>query len=1774
MKRILLALSFVLIALAAVSCDVNPGDCVASYSKEIRIDDPVTVRLFDSFALKDNDQTLEAARKALSISPKVDFDVQIVDPQTFCIIPRQSLEYNTTYKITADFSKFGVSGGKQTFEVTTLAPVLLFDYSKLTGYPGIDDRYQIEMEVSSPEKLDDKYLESGFSVKGADASVAWVHSDDGKNHTATIGNIAAGDKKHTLELSYAWPKYAAEGTRRFDVPAKGQFVVVDSEVKAEPYAYELAFSSALDPKQDFQNLVTMPGAGKLSFIVKENVLKIVPAVKAEGRQFVSVSKAVSSTKGQKLAEDFEHWFEIPTGEPMVRFLSKGAVLPSSGDVNLAFQAINYAKARVRVKRIYENNVLQFLQDNKLGDTYCYTENVARVVLDTTLVLGESNSARLRNINTYGLHLADLVKVERGAIYRIELRGDTPLAEFSDDHYESDYYFGSYSDYENRVRNILVSDLSAIAKGSDKGEYTVFVTDILSAQPVSGAKVTLYNSVNQVVGEGSTASGGKFTCMVPDDRVQTVIVSKGSDKSYLSMSSGSAVSMSSFAVDGNASRQGQKGFIFGERGVWRPGDDIHITFVSMLDEGVLPSNHPVTAVLSNPQGQTISTLVNNAGCDGMYSFTFTTSPDAPTGNWEVAVTAGGQTWYKTVKIETVKPNNIVIDLKLNDKPVLPVGDIRADITARWLVGNPAKDLEVRVDADFYSDRTSFDGYKGYVFEDRSRSFTEQSIELYKGRTDGNGKLSFVTGLRESDAVPGMVTGRFTTRVFEKSGDFSIDRYTTTVSLYDTYVGLFVPEQESEWGESYLDKAKPHTFKLAALDYRGQPARQNVRVNVEVYKMGWSWWWSSSSAGLASYAKDSYNQPYKELTATVAGGKGEFKLDFSKEESGFYFIRVTDPVGGHAASAVTMVRTSYEQASDGNSDAAVRLPMTLNKEKFTVGETAQLTIPSASGARALVSIEKGARVLKTWWVDCKGDKTDIAIPIEAGMAPNIYATVSLIQPYNNAENDAPIRMFGVQRLFVEEGATHLHPVIDIAGEVRPEKEVTFTVREQDGRPMSYVVALVDEGLLSLTRFKTPDPWNSFYATEALGVRTWDLYDLIIGAYGARMEQLFAIGGDSEGDAPVTPNTQAERFKPVSIFLGPYTVKAKSTGKHTVQIPQYIGNVRAMVIASDGSAMGATEKNVMVTKPVMVKATLPRVLGTEEEVVLPVTVFTNKDGVGSVTVEVKAEGALTGGGTATVNMPKAGEELAYFTLKASDAAGIGKIHTVAKGGGDSSAEDLEIDIREPNTRTTNSLVKLIEGGKTLQLPFALAGRPGTNEVNVEASTIPPVDLEYRMGYLTGYPHGCLEQTVSAAFPQLYLGDLTELKTEDREKVEKNVKAALNRLSSFSIPSGGMTYWPGTSSYMGASVWATIYATHFLVEAQKAGYAVPASLKKSNLSYLKSVASSKSYDAESRAYACYVLALAGSPDRGDMNRLREDMAKLPESCNLLLAGAYALDGKKDIARTVLQNTRTGAETFDRFSANFDSEERVQAIAAMIHTAVGDKTAAFRCVERLAGWLNNRNHYMSTQSTSWALRAVADYMKNNSVDGLNVSVKAPHSSSTLKTSKAIAQGSLAAGDGTSLDLEITNSSKAPVYLVVSSTGVPDKGQEVSRADGLKMMVVYTKPDGTSIDPADIEQGTDFIVNTYITNLSATTDYTNLALTQVFPSGWEIHVDRVDGFYQDYRDDRVYSYLYLGRSKTSCVKTRVTATYKGRFYLPAVVCEAMYDNTVGASVPGGWVTVR
>lgn len=1768
LKNVVLLLAMSALMLGA--CKGNgDADMTVTCPQNIRYNDPVCLAFSNGATWAGTD--VSRLKKSISVSPAFDFEVELSDDaSTLNLYPAAPLEYRREYQLSINLSKVGIGKGKSKCTFTTLAPMASINWGSLTCDSAGDAwNYTLSMDIISSDPLDSEYLEKRTSVPSSVGSVAWDHSQDGLSHSAHFSGIKAGDVPLQLKFSCKLERYSISEEKTYIVPGREVFCAVSSKVVADPYHYEVTFSDVIAPRQDFQSLVTMPSAGRLTFVADANILKITPSQKPEGRQEIRILKSLKSASGHSMSEEYESWFAVPSKEPFLRFVSKGTVLPSAGGMNIHFESSNYRKVRVRCRRIYENNVLQFLQNNRLSDAECYLGNVARQILDTTILLG-SDDALLTSPSNYGLNLAGMVNVQRGAIYKIELGGVEPLASFNDERYESDYWLGSWKDYADRTRNVLVSDLAVIAKQGEDGEYRIIVSDIISATAVSGARVDLYNDVNQCLASGRTDGEGMFTARIQNDRAITAIVSDGKDKAYLCVKPGESLSLSNFDVGGVTAKGGIKGFIFAERGVWRPGDEIHLSFIASAERGSLPQNHPVSVNLYDPMGQLMRTEVSNSGRDGLYSFCLKTDRNAPTGRWNAVVSMGGQSWTKAVRIETVKPNNILISLEPDSK-ILPSSAISGKLSAKWNVGIPADGLSTVMEATFSSAPTSFKNYPGYCFTDRSRSFEQQTVRLYEGRTDAGGNMRF-NAKYDASSAPGMLKASFTTRVFEKNGDFSTSVSSASVSPYKRYIGMKLPVKTDEWGDEYLDRKLSHNISLVAVDRNGAEYSQNVGLTIELYKMGWNWWWSSSSDRLAQYARDSYMKPYKTITKTLTDGKGTVPVAFDKEESGFYFIRVCDDAGGHATSAVVMVRASYESQLNADASSATRLPISLDKDSYRAGEKARLLIPSADGAKALVSLEKGGSVLKTFWVNCTENNTAIEIPVSADMAPNIYASVSMIQPYNSSANDAPIRMFGVQRINVEEASTHLNPIADLPAKTAPEGKLSFNVRERDGRPMSFVVALVDEGLLNLTSFKTPDPWKHFFATEALGVRTWDLYNAVIGAYGAKMEQLFAIGGDGE-NADIAPDSVSDRFPPVSMFFGPYTVGAKGKVKIDAELPKYVGTLRAMIVATDGHNMGCAQNQVQVTKPVMTRLTLPRLVGTQDEISVPVTVMALEDRVGEVKVELVSSGALevVGESKKSVTLPSAGDKTVYFKMRASSKAGSATVKAVCKASSDSSTDEVNIEVRQANPEIAVSQSLVIDAGAKASAKLDVAGFEKLSSVTAEASSIPALNLDSRLKYLCNYPHGCLEQTVSAAFPQLYLDCLMEMDREKKEKCAQNVASAIAAIPSFCIPGGGMTTWPGTSVRAGANVWASIYATHFMIEASSLGYSIPASLRRDALSYVKKVASSgKNTSAMDRSYACYVLALAGSADRGAMSRLREDASALSEDELILLAAAYALDGKKDAARDLCSMLGSASSKHDPYSSSYPSKERTMALRIMLSDVLGDKASAFAMVKELSQSLSDRQLFLSTQACSWALRAVADYVRTNSaqLSGVDVSLVGASKSYSLKSKTSLASAAL---DLSSASYDIANIGKSPAFVVLSARGTADRNSQIRREDGMSIKVEYLNADGIAIDPASIARGTDFTCRVFITNRTLS-DIKDVALTQIFPCGWEIRRGEEDVDtslqYQDFRDDRVCSYFDLPKESTRRITVRLVATYAGKYYHPAITAEAMYNGAVGVVVPG------
>ena len=739
------------------------------------------------------------------------------------------------------------------------------------------------------------------------------------------------------------------------------------------------------------------------------------------------------------------------------------------------------------------------------------------------------------------------------------------------------------------------------------------------------------------------------------------------------------------------------------------------------------------------------------------------------------------------------------------------------------------------------------------------------------------------------------------------------------------------------------------------------------------------------------------------------------------------------------------------------------------------------------------------------------------------------------------------------------------------------------------MAYTLAIVDEGLLDLTRFRTPDPWQAFNAREALGVNTWDLYNYVVGTYGGRIEQLFSIGGDDALNKG--PKAIVNRFKPVVQFAGPFLLKKGEKRQHTYKMPNYNGRVRVMVVAGNGEAYGNTEKSVLVRKPVMLLGTLPRVIGIGEEMVVPATVFATEKGVGDVQVTIACSGNMevVGEKSHMLHFETVSDKLAQFRIRVKDIPGAGHVKITATGGGEKSVYETDIEIRSVRRPQIKVTPVTLEAGKSWKGTVGLPGVEGTNSLVLEMSDVQPVNLSTRLSYLLGYPHGCVEQITSKAFPQLYLSGVASLTREQEQSTEATVKEVIRRLRSYQTVDGSFSYWPGGTA---PNAWGTVYAIHFLLEAEKKGYLVPEGMKRNALNDLSRIARNwkpeASYSAESeemtQAYRLFVLALGQVAEVGAMNRLKESKTLMSMSRYLLAAG-YALVGRPDVSKELVVKTTALTTACSGYDQTFGSDLRDTSIRLMTFCLLGDGKEAALLTNEISKTLAS-DDWLSTQSTAFSLVALSDYMEKYKMSGLmDFSYAVDGKTKKVSTTRNIWTETLLDKAASSASLELKNTGKSTLFARLVAEGIPAEGKEEAYANGLTLAVSYMDHDGHPVNTSALQQGTNFMAVVTVAN-SSPRGYSHLVLTEVFPAGWEIlntrfltgdTVDnRVTGVnYQDIRDDRAYSYIdYLPAGKQVTVRINLCAVYPGRFYLPPVYCEAMYDHLVRANTEGKMVTVE
>ena len=777
------------------------------------------------------------------------------------------------------------------------------------------------------------------------------------------------------------------------------------------------------------------------------------------------------------------------------------------------------------------------------------------------------------------------------------------------------------------------------------------------------------------------------------------------------------------------------------------------------------------------------------------------------------------------------------------------------------------------------------------------------------------------------------------------------------------------------------------------------------------------------------------------------------------------------------------------------------------------------------------------------------------------------MTLLQPHGETGNDRPIRLLGVVPVEVYDPATKLEPVVNAPEVFEPESTALVSVSEKSGRAMTYTLAVVDEGLLGLTRHKTPNPWNTFYAREALGVRSWDLYDVVLGAYGGAIEGLLAIGGDGSAEQP--PVAKANRFPPMVRNLGPFRLEAGARAEHEVDIPAYLGEVRVMVVAGRGGAFGEADQSVMVKKPLMALATLPRVLSVGEDVHLPVSVFATEDSIkqAKVTVSVSGAAALVGEGSVSVSFDAPGDRMVSLGLRGKSEPGIATVEVVVEGHGHTVRQTIELDVRYPALPVTDVIGGVAEAGAAWSGEMALVSTAGPSSTMLEVSRIPPMDLDRRLDELIAYPHGCVEQTTSAVFPQVALGDLVELSPERASRVAENIKVAIRRLQGFQTRSGGFGYWPGAA---GANPWSTSYVGHFLMEAERAGYVLPASMKSSWVDY-QTQASNRWIHGDpasqrQQAYRLYGLALAGSPDLGAMNRLSE--IELSDAARWRLAATYALAGQPEAAGELVAGARTEVAPYSELGGTFGSEKRDHAMILEALVLLGRDPG--EVVERVSTALASST-WLSTQETAHSLLAMSRYAGGDG-EPWTVSWAGEGAPTSAESKKPMLQIPITHRGA----VTVTNPGATRLYARVVQRGLPPLVEAPAVTSGLSVAVVWGNETAGTLDPSKIAQGTDFEATITVTNRRQQ-NLEEVALSALLPSGWETFGEAAgrgtDYEYRDVRDDRVLTYFDLEKGATKTFTVKLHAAYLGRFYLPPIVAEAMYDAEIHGRTAGRWIEV-
>ena len=812
--------------------------------------------------------------------------------------------------------------------------------------------------------------------------VSWLHNAATKTHSFTITDLKRL-KGAVNELTVHWDgsplNVDRKGDERFIIPAIGDFKVLDIKAVQDQDQYVLVqFSDAIMVGQELNGLIGINNVTNPAYTIDGSTVKIFSPERLEGNFSVYVHEGVENISHKKITKTYTGNVFFENRLPVVTIPGKGVILPDSGKLMMPFEAVNLNAVDVSIIKIYADNVPQYFQNNGF-DGNSELRSVGKPVVQKTIRLDQDKALNLNKKNRFMLDLDKLLHTEPGAIYRVvigfrqeyslyncKLGGPILKGSGDDDDGEGFSYGGNnngkvsdedddfWSRYDNyypenfnwqerdnpcansyynrqrwATRNIIASNIGLVAKRGNDNSMTIAVTNILSAQPMSGVSLELLDFQKQVMLKTTSDADGlaKFDLK---RRPYLLVAKQGKERGYLKLDDGSSLPLSRFNVGGDNIQGGLKGFIYGERGVWRPGDSIFLSFILQDKLKTLPADHPVEFEMFNPQGQLYKHITQTKSLDGFYSFHTATETSSPTGNWSVKIKVGGSLFEKNIKVETIMPNRLKLNLSFGGATELTKGgDIKGVLNAKWLFGGTAQNLKAKVDAFLSAKTTTFKKYPDYTFDDPTLPFNTQVQNIFDGRLDAEGNAGINTDIETEKQAPGQLSANFLIKVFEPGGNFSINHLVLPYNVYPGYVGIKTPKGSDLSGMLYT--GKDNQVDIADVDAKGNPFSGTRTVELELYKIQWRWWWDESGSTMSNFTQDKYNKIIKTAKVTVVNGHAVWNLHVDQDNWGRYLLKVKDPQTGHSTGKIIYVDWPNwsERLQQSNPTEAAMLSFTSDK-----------------------------------------------------------------------------------------------------------------------------------------------------------------------------------------------------------------------------------------------------------------------------------------------------------------------------------------------------------------------------------------------------------------------------------------------------------------------------------------------------------------------------------------------------------------------------------------------------------------------------------------------------------------------------------------------------------------------------------------------------------------------------------------------------------------------------------------------------------------------------